>query len=160
MAPGAGGTAHRRRPSARTGLAWDQRPAEENGKHGVPGRRLARGGIGDARPRRNRLGARAGHPACSAFLQYLRRCGPDTRYSRRCARRTVSGRETFASRFGALMTLIGVAVGLGNVWRVPYMTGKFGGAAFVLFYVVVAVAIGVPALMAEFTLGRYTRRGT
>jgi len=72
----------------------------------------------------------------------------------------VSGRETFASRFGALMTLIGVAVGLGNVWRFPYMTGKFGGAAFVLFYVVVAVAIGVPALMAEFTLGRYTRRGT
>ena len=72
----------------------------------------------------------------------------------------MSGRETFASRFGTLMTLIGVAVGLGNVWRFPYMTGKFGGAAFVLFYVLVAVAIGVPALMAEFALGRHTRRGT
>jgi len=75
--------------------------------------------------------------------------------------RTPTGavRETFASRFGTLITMIGVAVGLGNVWRFPYMVGKFGGAAFVIFYVAVAVAIGAPALMAEFALGRYTRRG-
>jgi NSS family neurotransmitter:Na+ symporter len=57
------------------------------------------------------------------------------------------------------MTFIGVAVGLGNVWRFPYMVGKFGGAAFVLVYVIIAVAIGVPALMAEFALGRFARRG-
>ena len=69
-------------------------------------------------------------------------------------------RETFGSRFGTLMTMIGVAVGLGNVWRFPYMVGKFGGAAFVLFYVLVAGVIGVPALMAEYALGRQTRRGT
>ena len=62
-------------------------------------------------------------------------------------------RETFASRFGTLMTVVGVAIGLGNVWRFPYMVGKFGGAAFVLFYVLVSVVIGVPALMAEFALG-------
>lgn len=68
-------------------------------------------------------------------------------------------RETFASRFGTLMTIIGVAIGLGNVWRFPYMVGKFGGAAFVLFYVLVSVVIGIPALMAEFALGRHTRRG-
>src|SRR5689334_20163830 len=68
-------------------------------------------------------------------------------------------RETFASRLGSLMAIIGVAIGLGNVWRFPYMVGKFGGAAFVLFYVFVSVVIGVPALMAEFALGRYTRRG-
>jgi NSS family neurotransmitter:Na+ symporter len=68
-------------------------------------------------------------------------------------------RETFASRFGGLMTIVGVSVGLGHVWRFPYMVGKFGGAAFVLFYTVVSVVIGVPALMAEFALGRHTRRG-
>jgi NSS family neurotransmitter:Na+ symporter len=69
-------------------------------------------------------------------------------------------RETFGSRFGTTMTMIGVAVGLGNVWRFPYMAGTFGGAAFVLFYLLVAVVIGVPALMAEYALGRETRRGT
>lgn len=69
-------------------------------------------------------------------------------------------RETFASNFGLLMTMIGVAVGLGAVWRFPYMVGKFGGAAFVLFYMVIVFFIGMPALMAEWTLGRYTRRGT
>ena len=45
------------------------------------------------------------------------------------------GRETFASRLGMVVTMIGVAVGLGNVWRFPYMVGRFGGAAFVLVYV-------------------------
>lgn len=69
-------------------------------------------------------------------------------------------RETFGTRFGTIMTMIGVAVGLGNVWRFPYMVGTFGGAAFVLFYVSAAAVIGVPALMAEYALGRHTRRGT
>src|SRR5215813_2752381 len=78
---------------------------------------------------------------------------------RKGARGTAKSRETFATRFGTLVTVIGVAIGLGNVWRYPYLVGKFGGAAFVLFYVFVAVAIGVPALMAEFALGRFARRG-
>jgi len=69
-------------------------------------------------------------------------------------------RETFTSNFGLLMTMIGVAVGLGAVWRFPYMVGKFGGAAFVLFYLMVVLFVGIPALMAEWTLGRHTRRGT
>lgn len=69
-------------------------------------------------------------------------------------------RSTFASRLGTIFTLVGVAVGLGNVWRFPYLVGQFGGAAFVLFYVFVSVAIGVPGLMAEWALGRSTRRGT
>ena len=68
-------------------------------------------------------------------------------------------RATFASRFGALMTMIGVAVGLGSVWRFPYMVGQFGGAAFVLVYLLIVLAIGVPGLMAEWALGRHTRRG-
>ncbi len=69
-------------------------------------------------------------------------------------------RETFGSRFGLLMTMVGAAVGLGAVWRFPYMAGRFGGAAFVLFYLTVMVFIGIPALMAEWTLGRHTGRGT
>ena len=69
-------------------------------------------------------------------------------------------RETFASRFGAIVTMVGVALGLGNVWRFPYMVGRYGGAAFVLFYILVVLVIGVPGLMAEWALGRHTRRGT
>ncbi|MCH9651165.1 MAG: sodium-dependent transporter [Deltaproteobacteria bacterium] len=68
-------------------------------------------------------------------------------------------RETFASSAGLIATMIGVAVGLGNVWRFPYMVGQFGGAPFVLVYVLAVVLIGIPALMAEWTLGRSTRRG-
>jgi len=71
-----------------------------------------------------------------------------------------SKRETFSSGFGLLMTMIGVAVGLGNVWRFPYMVGKFGGATFVLFYLAMVLLIGIPALMAEWALGRHTGRGT
>jgi neurotransmitter:Na+ symporter, NSS family len=70
-----------------------------------------------------------------------------------------SPRETFKSRLGGLLTIVGVSVGLGHVWRFPYMVGKFGGAAFVLFYTLVSIVIGVPALMTEFALGRHTRRG-
>ncbi len=69
-------------------------------------------------------------------------------------------RETFTSRLGLLAAMIGVAVGLGNVWRFPYMVGRFGGAAFVLLYLIFALLIGVPALMAEWSLGRSTRRGS
>lgn len=69
-------------------------------------------------------------------------------------------RETFASRMGILATMIGVAVGLGNVWRFPYMVGRYGGAAFVLLYFLFALFVGVPALIAEWSLGRHTRRGT
>ena len=68
-------------------------------------------------------------------------------------------RPVFSSRFGTLVTMIGVAVGLGNVWRFPYMTGQFGGASFVLVYVVMVVLLGIPALMAEWSLGRSTGRG-
>ena len=57
------------------------------------------------------------------------------------------------------MAFIGVAVGLGNVWRFPYMAGAFGGGAFLLVYVTLLIAFGIPALMAELTLGRMTRRG-
>ncbi len=72
---------------------------------------------------------------------------------------TPKARETFGSRFGSLMVLIGVAVGLANVWRFPYLAGRHGGAAFVLLYVVLNFLLGIPAIMAEWTLGRLTRQG-
>jgi len=68
-------------------------------------------------------------------------------------------RETFESRFGSVMVLIGVSVGLANVWRFPYLAGNHGGAAFVLLYVVLTFLLGIPAIMAEWTLGRLTRQG-
>ncbi len=71
----------------------------------------------------------------------------------------MTDRETFATRLGAVTAMVGVAVGLGNVWRFPYMVGRFGGTAFVLLYVLFALLVGVPALMAEWSLGRHTRRG-
>jgi NSS family neurotransmitter:Na+ symporter len=69
------------------------------------------------------------------------------------------GRETFSTGFGTVMTMIGAAVGLGAVWRFPYMVGRFGGAAFVLFYLAVVLFVGIPALMTEWALGRKTGRG-
>ena len=68
-------------------------------------------------------------------------------------------RETFGSRFGSVMALMGVAVGLANVWRFPYMAGSYGGAAFVLLYIFFGIVLGIPAVMAEWTLGRFTRQG-
>ena len=69
------------------------------------------------------------------------------------------GRETFGSSFGSLMALLGVAVGLANVWRFPYMAGNYGGAAFVALYVLFGILLGIPAVMAEWTLGRLTQQG-
>lgn len=57
------------------------------------------------------------------------------------------------------MATAGVAIGLGNVWRFPYMMGLYGGATFLLVYLVIVLAFGIPALMAEWALGRSTRSG-
>ena len=66
--------------------------------------------------------------------------------------------ESWSSRFGFLMATIGFAVGLGNIWRFPYMTGENGGAAFVLVYLFCAFAIGIPILIAELLIGRRGQR--
>lgn len=68
-------------------------------------------------------------------------------------------RDTFSSSWGTVLSTAGVAIGLGNIWRFPYMMGKHGGAWFLLVYLVIAVAFGLPALMAEWSLARHTRRG-
>ena len=63
-------------------------------------------------------------------------------------------RENWSSRLTFLMASIGFAVGLGNIWRFPYVVGENGGSAFVLVYLVFAIGIGVPLVMAEWTIGR------
>ncbi len=64
------------------------------------------------------------------------------------------GDHHWSSRFAFLMASVGFAVGLGNIWRFPYVTGENGGAAFVLVYLACAFFIGVPILMAELMIGR------
>jgi len=63
-------------------------------------------------------------------------------------------RGEWASKFGFIFAAAGSAVGLGNVWRFPYLTGQNGGAAFVLIYIVCVMLVGVPVLMNEMALGR------
>ena len=72
---------------------------------------------------------------------------------------TNSGREFFSTRFAATLTMIGVAVGLGNVWRFPYMMGQHGGSAFLVVYIVCILVLAIPAVTAEWSLGRYARQG-
>ncbi|MEP0203503.1 MAG: sodium-dependent transporter [Halioglobus sp.] len=64
------------------------------------------------------------------------------------------GTAHWSSRFAFLMASVGFAVGLGNIWRFPYVTGENGGAAFVIIYLACAFGIGVPILMAELMIGR------
>ncbi len=58
-------------------------------------------------------------------------------------------RDSFGSTFGAIAAAAGAAVGLGNIWNFPYMTGRNGGGAFLLIYVLAVVLIGVPIMISE-----------
>ena len=60
----------------------------------------------------------------------------------------------------SILTMLGVAIGLGNVWRFPYMMGRYGGSAFLAVYLVFTLLFAFPALMAEMTLGRMSGKGT
>lgn len=63
-------------------------------------------------------------------------------------------RDSFGSRFGALVAMAGSAVGLGNLWRFPYLVGENGGAAFIIVYVIVSFLICLPIFISEFVVGR------
>lgn len=69
-------------------------------------------------------------------------------------------RETFGSRLGFILVSAGCAIGLGNVWKFPYMAGKYGGAAFILIYLIFLVLLGLPVLVCEFAVGRASRKST
>jgi len=66
-------------------------------------------------------------------------------------------RDNFGSKFGLLAAAAGSAVGLGNIWKFPYITGKNGGAAFILVYLACILLIGLPVMISEFVLGRKTQ---
>ena len=63
-------------------------------------------------------------------------------------------RDSFSSRFGVIAAAAGSAIGLGNIWRFPYVLGENGGGAFLLIYLLFIAAIGVPVMMSEFAIGR------
>lgn len=70
----------------------------------------------------------------------------------------MQNREKFSSRLGFLLISAGCAVGLGNVWRFPYITGLYGGAAFVLLYLVFLLILGLPIMVMEFSVGRASQK--
>lgn len=67
-------------------------------------------------------------------------------------------RESFKSRLGFLLVSAGCAIGIGNVWRFPYVAGQNGGGIFVLFYLIFLIAMGLPVLTMEFAVGRASRK--
>jgi NSS family neurotransmitter:Na+ symporter len=67
-------------------------------------------------------------------------------------------RATWATRIGFILAAAGSAVGLGNIWRFPFLTGESGGAAFLVVYLLLVVGVGVPVLLVEFVIGRRSNR--
>lgn len=67
-------------------------------------------------------------------------------------------REKFSSRLGFVLISAGCAIGLGNVWRFPYITGQYGGAAFVIIYLIFLAILGLPIMTMEFSVGRASQK--
>ena len=67
-------------------------------------------------------------------------------------------RDSFGSRFGALVAMAGSAVGLGNLWRFPYLVGENGGAAFIIIYILLSFLICLPIFISEFVIGRRSQK--
>lgn len=69
-------------------------------------------------------------------------------------------RGSFGSKLGLILATAGGAVGLGNVWRFPYMTGHNGGAAFIIIYIGCVILMGFPCMVSEFIIGRHAASNT
>ena len=67
-------------------------------------------------------------------------------------------RDAFKSRLGFLLVSAGCAIGIGNIWKFPYITGQYGGAVFVLFYLAFLVLMGIPVMTMELAVGRGSRK--
>jgi len=68
-------------------------------------------------------------------------------------------RENFGSRLGFILVSAGCAIGIGNVWKFPYVAGQNGGGVFVLFYLLFLAIMGIPVLTMELAVGRASRAG-
>ena len=67
-------------------------------------------------------------------------------------------RERLGSRLGFILLSAGCAIGIGNVWKFPYMTGQYGGGAFVLIYLFFLAILGIPVMTMEFAMGRASQK--
>ena len=67
-------------------------------------------------------------------------------------------REKFGSRIGFILVSAGCAIGLGNVWRFPFITGQYGGAAFIILYLIFLAILGIPVMVMEFSVGRGSQK--
>ncbi len=67
--------------------------------------------------------------------------------------------DSFGSKIGAVLVAAGSAIGLGSIWRFPYIAGENGGGAFVLLYFLCVLILGIPVMLSEFAIGTYTRKG-
>ena len=70
----------------------------------------------------------------------------------------MDNRDSFKSRLGFLLVSAGCAIGIGNVWKFPYITGEYGGAVFVLFYLAFLLLMGIPVMTMELAVGRASRK--
>ena len=104
-----------------------------------------------------RVVARIDAPLCGAHTGFHEEKGTDEMAHEQ---HTAQGgdREHFRSRLGFIMVAAGCAIGLGNVWRFPYITGEYGGAAFIVLYLVALVIMGLPVMIMEFAVGRASQR--
>ncbi len=71
---------------------------------------------------------------------------------------STTDRGEWSSKLGFILAAAGSAIGLGNIWRFPYVTGENGGAAFLVLYLISVVLLGVPVMVAELTIGRRGRK--
>lgn len=71
----------------------------------------------------------------------------------------MSERDSFGSKIGAIFVAAGSAIGLGSIWRFPYVVGENGGGAFILLYILCVLILGIPVMLAEFAIGSYCRKG-
>ena len=67
-------------------------------------------------------------------------------------------REVWKTHMGMILAMIGTEVGLGNIWRFPYLCGRHGGSAFLIPYLILLFGVGIFAVMAEWVIGRYSRK--